>query len=329
MIRLRRTSHDRDGHRGILSGPSAGGARGGESDGDDGDERTAVFVSYSRKDERFVDDAKAKLEELDLEVWLDLEDIPPSSNWRDEIRDGIEGCDALIVVISPESMTSAEVGKEIDRAEELGKRIVPVERREYPPESTPDGVSSRNWIRWRSDDDEADALAKIDEALTSDPAWAKEHTRLNGRALRWERHGKDHSRLLRGNDLETVDDLVFFGEDILFAGDHDGRILMWDVPAGRTVGALTGPADAITSLALDSDARVLAAAGEGDRVWVWDLDVEEWVDGACRVAGRNMTDLEWAALQLDDDAVAHCADVDSSDRIEAVYPGAGEGADEE
>lgn len=172
------------------------------------DERTSVFVSYSRKDEVFVERAKAKLEELDLEVWLDLEAIAPSSKWREEIQYGIEGSEALIVVVSPDSMTSAEVRNEIDRAEQLGKRIVPVEFRQYPPESAHHAISSRNWIRWRSDDEEADAVAKIKRALGNDPDWAKDHTRLNARALQWERHGKGHRGMLNGDDLEDAEQKI-------------------------------------------------------------------------------------------------------------------------
>ncbi len=139
------------------------------------DDRTAVFVSYSRRDTAFVEAMKPRLEALDLEVWLDLEDIPPSADWRDEIQDGIERCEALIVVVSPESAGSTEVGKEISRADELGKRIVPVLHREVDPGRTQPAVARRNWVRWPADDHAESALALIDQALTADPAWAKEH----------------------------------------------------------------------------------------------------------------------------------------------------------
>lgn len=168
-------------------------------------ERTAVFVSYSRKDEVFVQQAKSKLEQMGLDVWLDLEDIPPSSNWRDEIQDGIEGCDALIVVVSPDSVASAEVGKEIVRAEDLGKRIIPVKYREVDPTSTHAAVADRNWISWVSADESTEALDRIDQSLKIDPTWAKEHTRLNGLALRWDRHERDRNMLIRGSDLDEAE----------------------------------------------------------------------------------------------------------------------------
>lgn len=169
------------------------------------EEQTAVFVSYSRRDQAFVEHLQPKLQELGLDVWLDRDDIPPSAKWRDEIQDGIERCEALILVLSPDSAKSAEVGKEIDRAGELGKRIVPVLYREVDPANTPAAVAERNWVSWLSEDESTQAVAKIDESLKIDPEWAKEHTRLNGLALIWDRRGRDRNLLIRGSDLDSAE----------------------------------------------------------------------------------------------------------------------------
>jgi hypothetical protein len=46
-------------------------------------------------------------------------------------------------------------------------------------------------------------------------------------------------------------------------------------------------------LAFSPDGRVLATSN-GDSMRIWDLDVESWVAMACRIANRNLTNLEWA-----------------------------------
>ncbi len=168
------------------------------------DERAAVFVSYSRRDAEFVvESVKPQLASLDLDVWIDLDDIPPSSKWRDEIQDGIERCEALIIIVSPDSAMSPEVGKELVRADELGKRIVPVLHREVEPNETHPAIRDRNWVHWRTDDESAAALARIDESLKVDPEWTKEHNRLNGLALVWARRDRDRSLLVSGSALNS------------------------------------------------------------------------------------------------------------------------------
>ncbi len=168
-------------------------------------ERHQIFVSYSRRDSRFVESVKPELENLGLDVWLDLEAIPPSANWRDEIQDGIERCEALILIVSPDSTTSPEVADEIVRAERLGKRIVPVIHREVEPNQTHRAVADRNWIRWLDEDDAPTALSQIDASLKIDPEWTREHTRLNSLALVWDRRGRDKSLLVSGSDLEAAE----------------------------------------------------------------------------------------------------------------------------
>jgi TIR domain len=60
-----------------------------------------LFISYSRKDREFVLRLNQALEKRDYDVWVDLEDIPPTADWMEEVRSGIEGADAYVFVISP------------------------------------------------------------------------------------------------------------------------------------------------------------------------------------------------------------------------------------
>jgi WD40 repeat protein len=103
------------------------------------------------------------------------------------------------------------------------------------------------------------------------------------------------------------------------SGDRDGRILTWDVPSGRAVGELTGPSDGISSVVVDRDAQLLVVGSEDDVVWSWDLRLETWLEGACRVAGRNLTADEWAALRIDETPVAHCPEMEESSHEPASY----------
>jgi hypothetical protein len=85
-----------------------------------------LFVSYSRADATFVARLVAVLEGDGHDVWVDTEDIRGSEEWRASIVRGIRQADAVVLVISPRSMASDEVAREIAVAAHEERRIVPV-----------------------------------------------------------------------------------------------------------------------------------------------------------------------------------------------------------
>ena len=65
-----------------------------------------VFISYSRRDGAFVRRLHDFLTARGKEAWVDWEDIPPTAEWEADIRAGIEGADAVLFVVSPDSLAS-------------------------------------------------------------------------------------------------------------------------------------------------------------------------------------------------------------------------------
>jgi hypothetical protein len=55
-----------------------------------------IFISYSRKDQNFVHRLADALEARDKDVWVDFQDIPPTSEWLKEIYAGIEEADNVV-----------------------------------------------------------------------------------------------------------------------------------------------------------------------------------------------------------------------------------------
>ena len=62
-----------------------------------------VFISYSRKDIEFAQHIHRELEARDREPWVDWQDIPPTSEWLDEVYAGIRAADTFLFIISPDS----------------------------------------------------------------------------------------------------------------------------------------------------------------------------------------------------------------------------------
>jgi hypothetical protein len=65
-----------------------------------------VFSSYSRDDVDFVHELNDGLVARGKDVWVDFEDIPLTSEWLEEVFEGIESSNNYLFVRSPDSVTS-------------------------------------------------------------------------------------------------------------------------------------------------------------------------------------------------------------------------------
>lgn len=91
---------------------------------------TRIFISYSRTDESFARQLASELSNLSADIWIDVEDIPAGMKWSSAIQQGLDTADVLIVVISPESMTSRNVEDEWQYFLDHDKPVIPILLRE-------------------------------------------------------------------------------------------------------------------------------------------------------------------------------------------------------
>src|SRR5262245_58814911 len=85
-----------------------------------------VFICYSHEHDReYVEQLAAFLTNQGIPVWFDRE-IAGGSRWADVIAEKIDESAAMIVVMSPGAAKSRWVGREIGRAEEGDKAIIPL-----------------------------------------------------------------------------------------------------------------------------------------------------------------------------------------------------------
>src|SRR5438128_2553362 len=105
-----------------------------------------VFISYSRQDAAYVLRLQRELRERGKDVWLDVEGIRAGEVFPAALRTAIEGSDAFVFVISPDSVRSQFCELEVDHAVALNKRVVPLSLREVPDEEIPEEIRFRNWI---------------------------------------------------------------------------------------------------------------------------------------------------------------------------------------
>lgn len=145
-----------------------------------------LFISYSRRrwvvtspsaGGAFVRELETGPEARGRDLWVDLEDIPPTAEWLAAIRSAIEAAHSIVYIISPHSISSEVCGKELTHAERHGKRLIPVLRSEVERNTVPKSLSVLNWIFAREHDDRDLAIGQIIEALDTD--------QNSGSARRW------------------------------------------------------------------------------------------------------------------------------------------------
>jgi WD40 repeat protein len=80
----------------------------------------------------------------------------------------------------------------------------------------------------------------------------------------------------------------------LVSGGEDNTIILWDVEARQPLDPpLIGHTDAVLSVAFSPDGQTLASGSRDNTVILWDVSFESWQARACRIANRNLTQVEW------------------------------------
>jgi hypothetical protein len=165
---------------------------------------TDIFISYSRQDSAFVKQLTERLNKANLDVWIDWEDIPYSSNWWDEISEAVAGASAFVCVLSDEYFKSDTCRAELKLAEESNKRIIPVYYKNFERKlNNSNAVAKTNWLLFTLGDFNASFETLLD-TLSADLDWRKFHSRLQARASEWAKKSNDSSYHLYGQDLDDT-----------------------------------------------------------------------------------------------------------------------------
>ena len=85
-----------------------------------------IFISYSHQDKEFVDKLVQDLQNSGISIWADKVEIKLGDSFFDKISEGIDKMEYLAIVLSPDSVNSSWVKKEVEVAmnqEIQGKKI--------------------------------------------------------------------------------------------------------------------------------------------------------------------------------------------------------------
>ena len=169
-------------------------------------ENGKVFISYSRKDKAFVQKLNDALDNAGVHAWVDWEGIELASDWMATITAAIQGGDAFLFVISPDSLKSKVCTDELELGLQLNKKLIPILYREPEKDSSMhEKLAATNWVYLRDQDGFDETIPKLVQSINTDLEWVRQHTRLLERSIEWEKKSKNNSYLLSGTDLQEAE----------------------------------------------------------------------------------------------------------------------------
>ncbi len=176
-----------------------------------GPEKLKVFISYSRHDLEFVDRLQHALVERGIRAYVDREDIAKGEAWWSRIQQLITEADTIIFILSPNSAASPVCQQEVDFAASLNKRFIPIVAEDLADAQVPETLSRLNYVFFipnppaGASGDFSEAVDQLANALDTDIAWIRSHTRYGERSAEWERAGRTTSHLIRGRNIDDAE----------------------------------------------------------------------------------------------------------------------------
>lgn len=189
------------------------------------DRPARVFISYSRQDSDLATQLASDLETSGFETYFDRDDILAGEPWQERLARLIETADAVIALVTPAALASQMCNWEINEAERQSKRLLPVIARDVPDAEMPGRLKRLNYIFLRDVDDRASELKKLAQAVVTDIAWVREHTRLGDLATRWNESGRPRYMLLAKPELIAAE--AWRDSRVPTAPDLTGVQLAW------------------------------------------------------------------------------------------------------
>ena len=135
--------------------------------------RTKVFISYSHKDARYLDQLVEHLAYYErnnlIDFWSDKK-ITPGTQWRDEIKQAIESTKVAVLLISPSFSASKFIAENelpplLDAAKKEGAIILPVIVR-------PSNFEDTQLVKFQAVNSPSMPIAKM-KGYQRDDLWAK------------------------------------------------------------------------------------------------------------------------------------------------------------
>jgi CheY-like chemotaxis protein len=174
------------------------------------------FVSYSSKDRVMVEDLVRRIKAVNrYKVWFDQQSIRGGDAWEKEIHQAIAKSDVCLVVLTPDSIESPWVKKEIQESRQISNPVIPLHMRQIniPDDLEKLGIADLQVIDFLRDGSEI-GDKKLFQRLSDLQAQPNSSTHLRALIIEDDpSHQAQVKNVLSSQDIET-----------LIAGDKDAAL---------------------------------------------------------------------------------------------------------
>ena len=132
-----------------------------------------VFISYSHSDSSLAARVSNALREAGLQVWDPEVNVLPGDNWPAEVGRALEESNAMVVLLTPNSISSPHVKAEMAYAlgsKSYRNRLIPVAvggREQLPTSEVPWIVRKLHWVDLPNPESDDPEVKPIADALLS------------------------------------------------------------------------------------------------------------------------------------------------------------------
>jgi hypothetical protein len=110
-----------------------------------------VFISYSMKDREFVDRLSSDLRSAGVQIWRDVDNLQPGTQWASAIGEAVSQSVALLFVSSRHSTQSEWMVRELTLAVRNSILVFPIVIDDVGAERMPPLLASIQWLDFRGD----------------------------------------------------------------------------------------------------------------------------------------------------------------------------------
>lgn len=228
-----------------------------------------LFISYSRKDENFARQLATDLDRSGASVWIDVDDIPAGVNWSTAIQQGLDACDILVLLISPDSIGSSNVTDEWQYFRDEGKTIVPVMYRRTPVIHFQ--LRRIQYVDFSEQDYDA-ALKQLRARIFGDarPTAASKATQAKLIALGNMRK-IDLKHELAGHRASVLDIAFSPNNEIVATCSEDKNVRLWYTERRKRIKALIGHEKQVNDIEFSPSGAFLASASDDRTIRLWHI----------------------------------------------------------
>ncbi len=165
-----------------------------------------VYLASTKDDRQMVATLHRALQRYGATTWTYETDFKIGTNYELTAREGIEGSDNFLLVISQHLTIYDDCMKELEYALLLHKRIIPVSIDDMPTHNLPPRLRELQTINLTHLLGNREALADaLFQLLDEEKAYYQQHKVLLVQAIKWQQQHHNQSILLRGYNLENAE----------------------------------------------------------------------------------------------------------------------------